>query len=506
MSVVIDLSDRALSIARDGVLLALAPSVVRSATAGGGQAGESMLGRERIAPTEVSTEHWISLARGARGLIDEPAAASGDTPTGDSLALRTAAAELAARAAHAGLTRDSGVEMLTAAPFDARNLGAVLALAAAAGLRVTGFRDAAVVAAAALNVAGDALVVELGLHHCAVTRVSRVDAGWARSGQRLDTQAGGQVDLQQQWMALAAEAFVRRTRFDPLHDAATEQQLHDALPAAVAQAATAGQAQLGIRGPVGRALSAELTRDQLALPVQAFMRSLLRQLHALRPAGATVTLILPLVLAQAPGIDAVLAEFQGCELIAMPDGLAAQALSAALASGACAPATPGVDGSVQLLRRIAGAPSPRPESAMPGAATEQGTLAHAAAAVRRTRIGGGAPQPAPTHLLYAGRALPIGTQPLEIGRGAAGARMLGLPEGLAGVSRLHCSLRREGSQVLLVDHSRHGSFINGERVSGSAVLHAGDTLRVGDPGVEMAMIAVTSNTTPGERHAPSPSN
>ena len=88
--------------------------------------------------------------------------------------------------------------------------------------------------------------------------------------------------------------------------------------------------------------------------------------------------------------------------------------------------------------------------------------------------------------------------PLDIGRGPGGT--LALPDGLAGVSRLHCSVQRDGSQVVVIDHSSYGSYVNGERVAGRALLHAGDTLRVGDPGVELSMIAV------GDSHAPPPSN
>ena len=67
---------------------------------------------------------------------------------------------------------------------------------------------------------------------------------------------------------------------------------------------------------------------------------------------------------------------------------------------------------------------------------------------------------------------------------------MALAEGLAGVSRLHCTLRDEAEAIVLVDHSRHGTWVNGERVAGRARLRAGDRLRIGDPGVELALIAV----------------
>ena len=36
--------------------------------------------------------------------------------------------------------------------------------------------------------------------------------------------------LRRQWVKAIGEEFVRKTRFDPLHDAATEQAVHDRLP------------------------------------------------------------------------------------------------------------------------------------------------------------------------------------------------------------------------------------------------------------------------------------
>jgi pSer/pThr/pTyr-binding forkhead associated (FHA) protein len=44
--------------------------------------------------------------------------------------------------------------------------------------------------------------------------------------------------------------------------------------------------------------------------------------------------------------------------------------------------------------------------------------------------------------------------------------------------------------VVLDDHSRHGTFVNGERDAGRARLRAGDRLRIGDPGVELSLISV----------------
>jgi pSer/pThr/pTyr-binding forkhead associated (FHA) protein len=84
----------------------------------------------------------------------------------------------------------------------------------------------------------------------------------------------------------------------------------------------------------------------------------------------------------------------------------------------------------------------------------------------------------------------LGSDPLVIGRLPAGPRTIALPDGLAGVSRRHCTLTPEGDELVLLDHSSFGTFVNGERVAERVRVRAGDRVRLGDPGVELALIAV----------------
>ncbi|NDF87076.1 MAG: FHA domain-containing protein, partial [Gammaproteobacteria bacterium] len=97
---------------------------------------------------------------------------------------------------------------------------------------------------------------------------------------------------------------------------------------------------------------------------------------------------------------------------------------------------------------------------------------------------------APTHALWEGRAFVLPQSGvLEIGREPAlGGIRLG--EGLAGVSRLHCSLCAEGGAVTLIPHSAQETWLNDERVRGRVRIQSGDRLRLGTPGVSIELIAV----------------
>ena len=56
--------------------------------------------------------------------------------------------------------------------------------------------------------------------------------------------------------------------------------------------------------------------------------------------------------------------------------------------------------------------------------------------------------------------------------------------------RRHCSLEIASGQCIVRDYSRFGTFLNGHRLEGSAVLEPGDTIRVGTPGFELRLITV----------------
>jgi len=93
-------------------------------------------------------------------------------------------------------------------------------------------------------------------------------------------------------------------------------------------------------------------------------------------------------------------------------------------------------------------------------------------------------------LLFEHMAYRIEESPLVLGsQTAEGERTVPLPIAMPGVSRRHCSVRNQNGQCVLEDHSRYGTFLNGHRIDGSAVLQVGDSVRLGSPGHELELIA-----------------
>ena len=427
-----------------------APSAVWDGSTGDLPGANAWSGLRRH-PTAASTRHLGSL-------LSQPVA------TGRTVAL--VAAELVRRLAAQAPTPEERVWMAVPARASAQGLSAMLAIARNLSLPVDGFVDSAVASVAALALERSAIVLEVGMHHAAATYIDR-DGAQVRRRRTVMSERGGLMSFYQGWLELVSTSMVKQTRFDPLHDAATEQRLFDSLAGWAREAAEQGSANAVLTKGAER-FEVALTRDQFAQAGQSLHRELVRLLHELRPAGAPVALLVPAAIGHLPGLREELEQFVDCELVSLPDGFAALATSRL-----DLPERTG-DDPVRLLRRL-------PASQEPGAAT----------AVRRDMLSSRQGRSvSPSHLLLNAQVYALGVESIVIGRLPAGPRTIALPEGLAGVSRRHCTLAPEGDDLVLLDHSSFGTFVNGERVAERVRVCAGDRVRLGDPGIELALIAV----------------
>lgn len=346
--------------------------------------------------------------------------------------------------------------------LDAAALGSMLRVLREQGHEVQGFADRSVALVAAHRLAGAHIAVDLAR---TLTLLSVVfNDGAAVELQRAVRLPGGESRLSDAWVALAARTLVQQTRFDPLHDQRCEQELRAALPALAAEAARNGQAEYRVRS-AGRDLPLVLTRDQLAAAAAPHLEPVAAALQALAAGMPDCALLVDERFATLPGAGALIEAAHVARVRAVPPGAAACAASVIPA------AAPLPSGAVQYLTRMA--------------------VAAVAMAEPLPLVAGGRDErrPMATHVVYRGRAIPIDERGLVIGRDPAGAQAaLQLPEGVAGLSRRHCTLRRDRGRTLVVDHSRHGSFLDGARVRGRAFLLAGATLRLGTPGIELPLV------------------
>lgn len=448
--VAFELDDRTLAVARDGVVLHSGPAVVFDGS-GGEPVGAHAWHTQRRTPTHVSSRHIGELGGGAAY---------------SERALSLTAADLATRL-EPYRSEEAPLWIAASAAFSPAGLSAALAITRKLGFRVAGFVDAAAAAVGVLAPERTALVLEIGLHHVAVTAV---DSGThARRRRAVLSTRGGLLELYESWLDLVRAAMVKRTRFDPLHDAATEQQVFDALPALARDAAAHGSATATVAAEHER-FEAELSRDQYAQAGEPIYGEILRLLRDLRHAGAAVTIVAPRLILDLPGLREALDTFQDCELIVTADGFGAAATTLL----ALAPTNDAEPDAVRLIRRV-----PAARVATLGQLAERMPLGSDPVHEQHA-----------SHVLYEGRAFAFDRGPLMVGRGGTGDAVIALPEGLAGVSRRHCTFLHDGEHLVLVDHSMFGTFVNGERVAERVRIRAGDRVRVGEPGVELALIAI----------------
>lgn len=424
--------------------------------------GEPAAQRLRLKPLLAHTNYWRTLST---ALLVRPSR------------LVQTSADLAFAQAEALLGPYAGAaeQLLLAVPagYSREQLGLLLGVIGETGSQVAGLVDAALAASSLLPAPARALHLDLELHQAILTVLEHVGAerqGLRRSRYEIAPRQGV-LALQQTWMRFIAEQFVRKTRFDPLHHAATEQRLVDELPRWLALLADQERIVLAMQSGE-RSLEIELEKSQFVAAAQPHYLELRRLVQGARIAGLPAELHLSQRAAGLPGLLQHFEDLRDCTVRVLPRGAAA----------------------LGALRHASAIVRP----------TDELALVYHLPVSRTADIGDGGPDtsaaddatPAalrPTHVMFQGRAWCISEEPLQVGWSIQTAgRTMPLP-GSPGVSRLHCTLLRRNGSVLIEDHSTYGSYVNEERVAGRTVLAVGDRLRLGTPGITLELIQLVND-------------
>ncbi|MBM5812187.1 MAG: FHA domain-containing protein [Gammaproteobacteria bacterium] len=441
----LELADAALLAVRDGAEVAASPGVVLFAPAGL-VAGAAAAAAARLRPALVVDRHWSELS------AEIPARPGVDRRTHADLA----AAQLAALWREIGADGDV-LALAVPGTLRLRQLGLVLGITRHLGIPVAGSVDAAVAACADLAARATVLHLDLHFHQAVLTVLD--GAQRLRRQQVAVTPHVGLRALHAVWAQLVSDAMVRSTRFDPLHEAATEQRLHDLLPEWLAALHSAAEVEAVLTARSG-GFAVTVSRAAFVTAAEAYYTQLIELVQAHQPAGATATLALSARAAGLPGLADRLAESPGIEVTRIARTAAADGAARHLAGN-------GAGSEPTLMIALPRAHSLAPAQAAP---PQRGPL--------------------PTHVLLGGRAHALAAGPLVLGAAPGAGRTLTLSAAAAGLSRRHCTLEARSGTVVVRDHSRFGTFVNGARVEGEAPLVAGDRLRLGTPGVVLELVAV----------------
>ena len=360
-----------------------------------------------------------------------------------------------------------GNEVVIAVPgFLSRDqMGLILGMARELSIPVTGFVVQGVVAASSGLPEGLLLHLDMHLHRSEVTYLERNDRITYKDSLTAD--GNGMVRLFREWANAIAEEFVGKTRFDPLHEAASEQELYNRLPHVLQELQQNPSVDLEMKGG-SKTFHVTLTQDLFIQKSEPVFRQIDQHIdHILRHHGKADSAVILQVthrLARLPGAKAMLARDRDWLVVDLEPGAAALGT---LQGWHSSTGPQGRRGAPFLTSR-------------PLPASGQG------------RISPPPPQETrrPTHLLYQDLAYPITSQPLFIGQGH-----LSDEPGLV-IQKLndatfenYCAIQVQGTRVVLDNLSSHGIFVDENRVTENAVLQLGQVIRVGTSGETLRLIA-----------------
>lgn len=456
----IDLNDAAITVVGGGREPAPAPGYAL-ARDGGMLFGLQAWRQARLHPRQSMNQFWRQLS---------------EQPLSKALKDYASSADLV----HAQLEQISadfpadleGVIFAVPAYWTPAQLGLLLGIALELAIPVRGLVDSAIAATRREYPGRDLLHLDISLHDLTVTRI--MQDGRSALGDRWTMERCGAVTMERACAEYIAEHFVESTRFDPLHDARSEQYLYDNLHAWLAQLSRQAHLDIAIEFG-GNEFSTVIEKTKLQERLVDRFSPVTQQMRSLFTAGKPFAIQVDQKLANFPGLVESIARLSQVAVFVLEP--AAAAWGALRRAGHFAQP----DGGVSLTTALQW-----DQKAVPFDEESRDALLNQTEA-----------QEHPTHLLYDGRAYQLGTQTFYIGTelssGAFGVRV---PEG-TGVSRRHCSIRMGDHGVELIDHSRYGTRLNGHAIGESAVLHIGDVLSIGQPASVFHLIA---EVTAGANH------
>ena len=188
--------------------------------------------------------------------------------------------------------------------YTSAHLGLLLGMARECDMPVVGVVDHAVAAASNQPLAPIVLHLDIHLHRITLTRMnmgqssggSSTDPSGSRILARKEVNTvveTGLATLWDRWANVIAGQFIQTTRFDPMHEAATEQQLFNKLPAWIAglDPRGANHFQLDVGTDAGKH-SVTLASEHLLTACTPLYPQIVQAIRQALPDGATASLLL----------------------------------------------------------------------------------------------------------------------------------------------------------------------------------------------------------------------
>ena len=359
---------------------------------------------------------------------------------------------------HLAEESEIGGDVIFAVPgnFTRQQLAILLGLVNHTPFKAGGVVNSAVAAAALAAEASNIIYIDLQLHQAVVTRLN-TQGDHLQAGTTIQVPGVGSQNFIDLMMQMATGMFIQQCRFNPQHNADSEQQLYNELPGWLAEAED-GNLILELRA--GETLhTAKMPRESLINSLGGHFNKINVQLAPMLTERDTQILISP-AMAALPGFTASLP--QQSQLIVLDQHAVSRSAlehQELIIAG---------DAGIKLVESLPVAKSKSANSSQ-------------------------TPQTAsPTHVLFGHRAVPI--KDLQIANqaevnghaGSANTLLLsitGLPEDLGRIYQSAGEVRFQS----LADASR----VNGKPVTGETSLSIGDQIQFGSSAETMTLIQVS---------------
>ena len=358
--------------------------------------------------------------------------------------------------------------VLTVPPqLSQHELGLLLGIAQECSIPVLGLVATPLLAVSQPEPGRTRIVLDADLHEVVATRIDQ-EGGASVAG--FDVRRGaGLLAFEERWVQQVAKAFLTQTRFDPLHQGATEQNLYDQLPGWMHALGTEGRVDCVLR--VGnQAYACNVARSEFVAAGQPLCDQIADLVC--RAGEPPLSLLVSHRLAAIPGLAETLQRIPEVRVTSLE---ASAVLDHALLriEELRSPS----DGIV-LTTRLAWRDAPR----APAVRSADAPRAPAVRSAKRAQGGR-----APTHVVLQGLAHPIGPAPFTVGSDRKAN--LTLPADHRGVASSHLVLVRRGEALCLEIGSDAGVLLNGQPAHPYDPLEMGDCLELGEPPIQLLLVA-----------------
>ncbi len=191
------------------------------------------------------------------------------------------------------------VILLVPCYYDHQQLGLLLGIANECGMPVAGVADSSLLAVSGTALTPLSLHLDIHLHRITL---AKIHSGAVLSRREVTTVAElGLFTLWERWGDIIANQFIQTSRFDPMHQASSEQALFNALPGWIAERGMDRSHAFELElGDVHHRVI--VTSDQLVTACTQIFPQIVQSIRAQIPTGTTATLIVSPRFAGIPGL------------------------------------------------------------------------------------------------------------------------------------------------------------------------------------------------------------